>query len=125
MLIYGMTRDRLPAYSTLRAFVAAGRRESLRDAADELGVTPSAISHQIRVLENWIGHPLFIRAARRVQLTPSGRSLFRRLDASFSAISAAALAARARVRDQSLRVSTLPLFTSAWLIPRLQSFEEL
>jgi LysR family transcriptional regulator, glycine cleavage system transcriptional activator len=125
VLIYGMTPDRLPAYSTLRAFVAAGRRESLRDAADELGVTPSAVSHQIRILEDWIGHPLFIRAARRVQLTPLGRSLFRRLDAGFGAISAAALTARGRARDQSLRVSTLPLFTSTWLIPRLQRFEDL
>src|SRR5262249_15542379 len=120
-----MPRDKLPAYSTLRAFVAAARRESVRAAADELGVTPSAVSHQIRVLEGWVGQPLFLRAGRQIQLTAQGRKLFRRLNAGFDAIETAAKTARAAARDGSLRISALPLITSSWLVPRLQNFEEL
>ena len=108
-----MPRDDLPpAYSTLRAFVAAARRESVRAAADELGVTPSAVSHQIRILEDWVGRQLFVRAARQIQLTSLGRTLFRRLDAAFCAIAEAAMSARAGARDKSLRISALPLITS-------------
>ena len=120
-----MPRDDLPAYSTLRAFVAAARRESVRAAADELGVTPSAVSHQIRILEDWVGRQLFVRAARQIQLTSLGRTLFRRLDAAFCAIAEAAMSARAGARDKSLRISALPLITSNWLVPRLQKFEDL
>ncbi|TKW78890.1 MAG: LysR family transcriptional regulator, partial [Bradyrhizobium icense] len=125
MLIYPMPRDELPAYSTLRAFVAAARHESARMAAEELGVTPSAVSHQIRILEDWVGRPLFVRAARQIQLTAAGRALFRRLDAGFGTIAEATRAARAKARDRSLRISTLPLITSTWLIPRLRDFEDL
>jgi LysR family glycine cleavage system transcriptional activator len=120
-----MPRDELPAYSTLRAFVAAARRESVRAAADELDVTPSAVSHQIRTLEEWVGQPLFVRTARQIQLTSLGRTLFRRLDAGFCAIAEAAKSARADDRDRSLRISALPLITSSWLVQRLQEFEDL
>jgi len=121
-----MPRDDLPpAYSSLRAFVAAARRESVRAAADELDVTPSAVSHQIRILEDWVGRQLFVRAARQIQLTSLGRTLFRRLDAAFCAIAEAAMSARAGARDKSLRISALPLITSNWLVPRLQKFEDL
>jgi LysR family transcriptional regulator, glycine cleavage system transcriptional activator len=120
-----MPRDDLPAYSTLRAFVAAARRESVRAAADELDVTPSAVSHQIRILEDWVGQLLFVRTARQIQLTSLGRTLFRRLDAGFCAIAEAAKSARAGARDGSLRISALPLITSIWLVPRLQKFEDL
>ena len=107
-----MPRDDLPAYSTLRAFVAAARRESVRAAAYELDVTPSAVSHQIRILEDWVGQLLFVRTARQIQLTSLGRTLFRRLDAAFCAIAEAAMSARAGARDKSLRISALPLITS-------------
>ena len=121
-----MPRDDLPpAYSTLRAFVAAARRESVRAAADELDVTPSAVSHQIRILEDWVGRQLFVRAARQIQLTSLGRTLFRRLDAALCAIAEAAESARAGARDKSLRISALPMITSNWLVPRLQKFEDL
>jgi len=120
-----MPRDDLPAYSTLRAFVAAARRESVRAAADELDVTPSAVSHQIRILEDWVGQLLFVRTGRQIQLTSLGRTLFRRLDAALCAIAEAAKSARADARDRSLRISALPLITSIWLAPRLQKFEDL
>lgn len=122
MLSYGVAHPDQPAFSTLRAFAAAARHESVRQAADELGVTPSAVSHQIRILEDWIGAALFVRAPRQVRLTPLGRTLSRRVNAGFDAIARAVARARAGTRDASLRVSALPLFTSVWLIPRLERF---
>src|SRR3954447_5938695 len=113
----------MPPLNTLRAFVAAARRESLRQGAEELGVTASAISHQIKALEDWIGAAVFVRSPRRVDLTPLGRTLFEGLRGGFDAIAAAASLARGNARDSVLRVSTLPLFASVWLIPRLGRFE--
>ena len=118
----GMTRKDEPAAATLRAFVAAGRRESLRLAAEELGLTPSAISHQVRAMEEWVGTALFVRETRRVRLTPAGRILLEQLTAGFDAISAALAGARGQADDRSLRISALPLFTGVWLIPRLEQF---
>ncbi|MBL6653105.1 MAG: LysR family transcriptional regulator [Reyranella sp.] len=122
MLSYGVARPDQPALSTLRAFAAAGRHESVRQAADELGVTPSAVSHQIRILETWVGAALFVRAPRRIRLTPLGRTLFAKVNTGFETIARAVVAARHGARDTSLRVSALPLFTSVWLIPRLERF---
>ena len=122
MLSYDVAQPDQPAFSTLRAFAAAARHESVRQAADELGVTPSAVSHQIRILEDSIGAALFVREPRRVRLTPLGRTLFRRVNAGFETIARAVAKARAGTRDGSLRVSALPLFTSVWLIPRLERF---
>ena len=122
MVSYGVAHLDQPAFSTLRAFAAAARHESVRQAADELGVTPSAVSHQIRILEDWIGAALFVRGPRQVRLTPLGRTLSRRVNAGFDAIARAVARARAGTRDASLRVSALPLFTSVWLIPRLERF---
>jgi LysR family glycine cleavage system transcriptional activator len=122
VLSYGVSRLDQPAFSTLRAFAAAARHESVRQAADELGVTPSAISHQVRLLEDWVGAALFIRAARRVQLTPLGRRVSRELNAGFETIARAVAKAHADTREGSLRISALPLFTSIWLIPRLERF---
>jgi LysR family glycine cleavage system transcriptional activator len=113
----------MPPLNTLRAFVAAARRESLRQGAEELGVTASAISHQIKALEDWIGAAVFVRSPRRVDLTPLGRTLFEGLRGGFDAIAAAASLARGNARDSVLRISTLPLFASVWLIPRLGRFE--
>jgi LysR family transcriptional regulator, glycine cleavage system transcriptional activator len=119
----GMNQQSTPPLSSLRAFVCAARHESLREAADTLGVTPSAISHQIRTLEEWIGAAVFVRADRQVRLTPLGRNLFRRLAAGFETINGGLQTARTNAQDRVLRVSALPLFTSVWLLPRLERFE--
>jgi LysR family transcriptional regulator, glycine cleavage system transcriptional activator len=116
-------KQTMPPLTTLRAFAAAAARESLRDAAADLGVTPSAVSHQIRVLEDWLGALVFERSARQVRLTPLGRELFKHIAAGFDTIYGALDAARNDARDTVLRVSALPLFTSVWLIPRLERFE--
>lgn len=119
-----MTPTALPPLTALRAFHAAGERLSFQEAARQLGVTPSAVSHQIRTLEEWLETPLFTRMARRIALTPSGRRFHRELSAAFDNIRLAAERARGAKRTR-LKISALPLITNVWLIPRLGAFEKL
>ncbi len=116
-----MVQD-LPPLTALRAFHAAGRLLSFQEAARELRVTPSAVSHQIRTLEDWMGVTLFTRGARRIELTVAGRKLLRETERAFSRIAMAANGLK-RSAAARLKVSSLPLITSAWLIPRLAKFE--
>jgi LysR family glycine cleavage system transcriptional activator len=118
-----MTRRDRPALATLHAFVVAAHHESIRRAADELGITASAVSHQIRKLEDWIGAAVFLRVPRQIRLTPLGKRLYRRMSGGFDCIETAIVSARESTIDTVLRVSALPLFTSAWLIPRLERFD--
>lgn len=120
-----MTQDRsLPPLTALQAFHAAGAAGSFRDAARKLGVTPSAISHQIRSLEEWLERPLFKRGARQVTLTPEGRKLLKTVAQAFARIAVTAESLRATDAPVTLRISALPLFTNAFLIPRLEGFEK-
>jgi len=107
----------------LRTFAVAGRLESFRDAARELHVTPSAVSHQVRALEEWVGAPLFRRSTRRVELTSLGASLSKAIGNGFAEIDRALDKAREDSTDDRLRVSALPLFSNTWLLPRLSAFE--
>lgn len=119
-----MFGNKFPPLKTLRAFAAAGTRESFQEAAADLGVTPSAISHQVRALEEWVGAPLFERSVRKVTLTPLGSILAGQVNSGFNEISTALIEARAGAVETKLRVSSLPLLTNTWLIPRLAGFEE-
>ncbi len=112
-----------PSPTTLRTFAVAGRLESFRGAAAELHVTSSAISHQVRALEEWVGAPLFRRSTRRVELTPLGAALCEAIGGGFAQIDRALDQARKDSTDNRLRVSALPLFSNTWLVPRLPSFE--
>jgi LysR family glycine cleavage system transcriptional activator len=118
-----MTAIGPPSWPALRAFAAAARRGSFRAAASELGVTPSAISHQISALETSIGAALFIRAPRQVALTAAGARLAADIGAALADIDAAVERARNAAADTRLRITALPLFTSFWLMPRLSRFE--
>ena len=120
-----MAQDRsLPPMTALHAFHAAGLSGSFQEAARKLAVTPSAISHQVRALEHWLGKPLFLRAVRRVELTDDGRAFLKVIERSFDEIRDAAEHIRAaQSKAATVRVSALPLFTSAWIIPRLEAFE--
>jgi LysR family glycine cleavage system transcriptional activator len=109
---------RLPPFAAIRAFEAAARHLSFKDAAEELCVTPSAISHQIRVLEEFLGAELFRREANRIDLTEACAAylaelsgLLDRLDESTRRIADHA--------DAPLRVLSTPGFASRWLAPRL------
>lgn len=115
----------LPPLVELRAFDAAARHLSFRQAADELGVTPTAISHQIRLLERYCGCALFRRRPRPLSLTEAGARLFPAIRGGLHAF-AIAIAAVKQDRDrQPLRVTTTNAFASRWLVPRLPSWRKL
>jgi LysR family glycine cleavage system transcriptional activator len=110
---------KLPPLIELRAFEAAARHMSFKAAAGELGVTPTAISHQIRLLERYCGHPLFRRRPRPLTLTEAGARLFPVIRDGLEGF-ATALATVERDGDrQPLRVTTTNAFASRWLVPRL------
>ncbi len=111
-----------PPLNALRAFEAAARHLSLTKAALELNVTPGALSHQIRGLEDHLGLKLFDRGVRSIALTAAGKALHPGLQAGFLHIRDA-LASLNRLSDaRVLVVSTPPGFTSKWLAPRLYRF---
>ena len=114
-----MSARHLPPLTALRAFEAAARHLSFKHAATELSLTPTAISHQIRQLEDRLGVPLFVRGTRRVDLTPAGQSLFPALRDGFDAMERAVRNVRPQARQRALVLSTTMAFASRWLLPRL------
>ena len=114
-----MSPRHLPPLTALRAFEAAARHLSFKHAATELSLTPTAISHQIRQLEDRLGVPLFVRGTRRVDLTPAGQSLFPALRDGFDAMERAVRNVRPQARQRALVLSTTMAFASRWLLPRL------
>lgn len=115
-------RHRLPPLNPLRAFEATARHGTVSGAAEELNVTASAVSHQIRVLETAIGVSLFLRAKARVKLTPQGESLLHPLKAAFDMIATAVVRLDSPVVAGSLVVSAPMLFTSRWLARHIGDF---
>jgi LysR family transcriptional regulator, glycine cleavage system transcriptional activator len=110
---------RLPPLTALRAFEAAARHLSFRAAAAELGLTPSAISHQIRQLEQLWGMALFRRRPRPLILTEAGRRLFPPIRDVFDGLAAAVADVHPHSERGPLRVTTTNAFASRWLVPRL------
>ncbi|HEX3882092.1 MAG TPA: transcriptional regulator GcvA [Stellaceae bacterium] len=117
------TSTRLPPLSALRAFESAARHKSFSKAADELAVTPAAISHQIAALEADLGVPLFRRMNRAVELTPSARELLPGLSDAFEGIRAAVRRLRAHSDTGTLTVTASPSFAGKWLVVRLHRFQ--
>ena len=116
--------DRLPPLTALRAFDAAARHMSFARAAEELNVTPAALSFQIKNLEEHLGQPVFRRLNRAVELTEAGRALAPGAAEGFATLQSAWAAAR-RVGDtRTLTVTAGPGFTSKWLAPRLFLFAQ-
>ena len=114
----------LPSFSVLRSFESAARHQSFTLAAQELHLTQSAISRQIKELEAAIGVDLFRRVGRRVELTASGEAFAAELAEDLERIRQTVLRAiAAGERSRILRIATLPTFASRWLIPRLRDFE--
>lgn len=112
-------RRPLPSLTALRAFEAAARHMSFRAAAEELAVTPTAISHQIRDLETACGTALFRRRPRPVSLTEAGKRLYPVLRESFDSMSAGIATLRETRERSPLRVTTTNAFAHRWLVPRL------
>ncbi len=115
-------RRALPPLRALRAFEAAARHLSFARAAEELDVTPGAISHQIKTLEDWVGAPLFHRLTRALRLTEAGTSALPHLTEGFDKLATGSAYMRAKRDDGTLTISVSPGFGSLWLVPRLNSF---
>ncbi|EEX08653.1 transcriptional regulator, LysR family [Ruegeria lacuscaerulensis ITI-1157] len=114
--------DRLPPLTALRAFDAAARHMSFAKAADELNVTPAALSFQIKSLEEHLGQPLFRRLNRAVELTEAGRTLAPGAAEGFARLQAAWAATRRLQDNTSLTITAGPALTAKWLAPRLYEF---
>ncbi len=117
-----MAVDRLPPLISLRVFEAAARHLSFRKAAEELFVTPGAVSQQIRLLEEHVGVDLFHREGRRVTLTDAGQAALPALRAGFAQLNEAARLMRQPTRRSRVTVSVAPSFAAKWLLPRLERF---
>lgn len=115
---------RLPSLNGLRAFEAAARHLSFTVAASELNVTQTAISHQIRRLEEELGIRLFVRQNRSLQLTPEARDYLPGIRAAFNDLRLATDRLQRRDNDHVLTVSTLASLAAKWLLPRLSTFQE-
>ncbi|MAL36042.1 MAG: LysR family transcriptional regulator, partial [Pseudomonas sp.] len=107
----------LPSLSALRAFEAAARHESAKQASEELNVTATAISHQIRSLEESLGVALFLRKPRQLKLTAQGRDLQQTLETAFDSISATVERLSAGPCRQAITLSTTPAIAVRWLVP--------
>ena len=110
---------KLPPLIELRAFEAAARHLSFKAAAAELAVTPTAISHQIRLLERYCGRALFRRRPRPLALTEAGARLFPVIRDGLEAFAVAISAVKHGDGHEPLRVTTTNAFASRWLVPRL------
>ncbi|MEP3246518.1 MAG: LysR substrate-binding domain-containing protein [Sneathiella sp.] len=114
--------DRRPPLTALRAFEAASRHMSFSIAAAELNVTPAALSFQIKSLEEQLGAQVFRRLNRKVELTAEGATLAPGLTEAFAALQAAWNAARLKLDQGHLTVTTGPGFMTAWMAPRISKF---
>jgi LysR family glycine cleavage system transcriptional activator len=112
---------RLPPLTALRVFEAVGRAGNVRAAAQELNVTPAAVSHQIRLLEEHVGADLFSRGSRGLVLTQAGAQFYQHVSEAFDHLVEAARKIPG-ARAQTVRVHSLPSFASCWLVPRLARF---
>lgn len=116
-----MTR-RLPPLTALRAFEAVARHLSMAKAAEELHVTPAAVSQQIKQLEELLGQPLFKRG-KTLALSDAAETALPLLTDAFDRLERAAAQLHAGPRDGPLVVSSPPAFAARWLVPRLDDFQ--
>ncbi|CAN7613782.1 LysR substrate-binding domain-containing protein [Phenylobacterium sp. LjRoot219] len=117
------TSDRIPAVQSLRALEASIRLRSLTRAAEELGVTPSAITQHVRAVETWVGMPLFRRSGRQIIPTDAAEAAMPSLREGFDRIvEGAQLLKGADRKGRVISISTTPAFASKWLLPRLDRF---
>ncbi len=114
---------RLPPLSALRAFEAAARHLSFKAGADELGVTPTAISHQVKWLEEHLGVRLFHRRTRRVELTAAAHVLYPVLRDGFDRFARAVEHVAVARQRPTVRISATTAFTTCWLLPRVPRFQ--
>jgi LysR family glycine cleavage system transcriptional activator len=112
----------LPPLNALRAFESAGRHLSFTKAAAELNVTPAAIGHQVKALEELLEVPLFHRLTRALRLTQAGQAALPPLRDGFEKLAEAVDLVRAHEDSGAISVSLGPAFAAKWLVPRLDRF---
>jgi LysR family glycine cleavage system transcriptional activator len=112
----------LPSLTALAAFEAAARHGSLTRAAEELNVTPGAVSKQVKTLEDEIGRPLFFRLHRALQLTPEGQALAKSLAEAFERVAGTVRQVGRSGFPRSVSIGTTMAFAQLWLMPRLGDF---
>ena len=115
-------RRRLPPLSSLKLFEASARLLSFKNAAEELLLTPSAVSHGIQSLEEWLGVPLFLRTARGLVLSESGADYLPIITGALDSIAAGSARISSRSGTGVLAISIAPTFATRWLLPRLHAF---
>jgi LysR family glycine cleavage system transcriptional activator len=116
---------RTPSLKAIKTFQIAARHSSFAAAADELCITPSAVSHQIKTLETQLGLPLFSRSARALALTDAGARYLEQIDDLFTRLEAVTEQLRARYGRNSVRLHVPAYFASEMLLPRLSEFSKL
>ena len=113
----------LPPFAALRAFHAAATHDRYRDAAESLGITESAISHQVRKLETYLHTSLFDRTGTGARLTETGRRYLEQIDPAIRQIQAATEAILPSGGRQAVRLTLPPSMAATWVIPRLSTLE--
>jgi LysR family glycine cleavage system transcriptional activator len=116
-------RPNLPPLTAVRAFEAAARHQSFTKAAEELGMTQAAVSYQVKVLEDRLGKPLFVRLPKKVELSETGRRLAPAVAAAFQGLHVAF--AELKESDEAVLAATVVhTFATNWLVPRLGAFQQ-
>ncbi|OZI31220.1 LysR family transcriptional regulator [Bordetella genomosp. 10] len=113
----------IPPLNPLRAFEVAARHLSFTRAAEELCVTPSAVSHQIKVLEDNLGVPLFVRDSKSLILTSAGKAYLPGVQEAFRQLVQATYRVQRERQMQALKLNLPPTFAVKWLIPRMKRFK--
>jgi LysR family glycine cleavage system transcriptional activator len=116
-------RRRLPPFAAIRAFEASARLNGFTLAADELNVTQSAISHQVKRLEEFLDTQLFARAPQGLSLTPAGQGYLEELTGILDQLDASTRRLRHPDLPELLRIRATPAFTTRWLLPRMHRFQ--
>lgn len=114
----------LPPLSALRSFEAVARLGSVSRAADELCITHSAVSQQLKLLENQLAIPLFSKVGRKLQLSEAGRTYALKVRVTLAELADATRQLRQQAPQQSLVLAVLPSFAQQWLLPRLPAFRQ-
>jgi len=117
-------RRRLPPLNSLRLFEASARLLSFKNAAEELLLTPSAVSHGIQALEEWLGVPLFLRTTRGLVLSEAGADYLPIVAGALDALATGSAKISSRSGSSVLAISAAPTFAARWLLPRLHQFRE-
>ncbi len=116
-------RRRPLSLTNLRAFEAVARRLNFSDAAEELFVTQSAMSRQIKSLEDELGVPLFVRGTRHVEITQNGQNLLRSVEPWLARLDASVRQIREQTTRKRVSITTFASFASLWLLPRIEAFQ--